>query len=89
MGTRAVDAHTPFRPQAHRHNVVSAIMAGFGCSHFRGLSLNRLLIVNPIGEGAVPLDSPPRVKDARPKPTPLMKHQMQAMAFLFHQLSVT
>src|SRR6476660_9633503 len=33
VGTRAVDANTPARPQTRWHYVVSAIMAGFGCCH--------------------------------------------------------
>ena len=33
VGTRAVDANTPARPQTRWHDVVSAIMAGFGCCH--------------------------------------------------------
>ena len=33
VGTRPVDANTPARPQTRWHDVVSAIMAGFGCCH--------------------------------------------------------
>ena len=33
VGTRAVDANTPARAHTRWHDVVSAILAGFGCCH--------------------------------------------------------
>ena len=44
-----------------------------------GPFVDLLLIVNPLGEGAVPLDSPPRVNGAWPKPTPSPAQQLRQL----------
>jgi hypothetical protein len=36
VGARSIDAHTPLGPLPVRHNVISAISAGFRCSHLSG-----------------------------------------------------
>ena len=36
VGARGIDAHTPSGPLPVRHNVISAISAGFRCNHLSG-----------------------------------------------------